>query len=301
MTQTDDSIYAVAEVNGSLYLARHSGLYRSPLSSVDWRNLYQSWLPNDAVPTLAIAASPHVAADGILLAGISGGIALSEDGGDTWAARHFRNPLPLVTGLALSPAFANDRTILAGTYEDGLFRSTDGGKSWQAGSFGLFDHSILCLALSPQFADDGRAFVGTGSGIYISENGGRLWHDCALPLDDAVLSLALSPDFAADRALFAGTEANGLLQSSDGGATWRVCCPMEGAVNALLLIAAGSPNHRLVALVNDSLVGSTDGGASWTSVVDGGVQALTLAADSRSILLAMADGSLQRLESNWSF
>lgn len=289
MTRTDDRIYALAALDGSLYLARHSGLYRAAPSGDGWRSLYGSWLADDAAPTLAIAA-----ANGLLLAGIRGGIALSEDGGGTWAARHFRNPPPLVICLALSPAFAADRTILAGTYEDGLFRSTDGGQSWQAGSFGLFDHSILCLELSPQFADDGRAFVGTGSGIYISQNGGRLWHDGALPRDDAVLSLALSPDFAADGTLFAGTESNGLLQSSDGGATWRVCCPMEGAVNALLLLADESPSHSLVALVNDRLVHSADGGASWTSLVDGGVQALALEADRRAILLAMADGTVQR-------
>ena len=286
LSKNDDKIYAIAEVNEALYLACHSGLYRSAAGAERRQNTYQSWMPNPSVPTLAMAASPNYAADGILLAGISGGIVLSEDGGQTWALHHFRRPLPMVTCLALSPAFASDRTVLAGTYEDGLFRSTDGGQSWQAGSLGLFDHSILCLALSPRFADDGRVFAGSGSGIYISENGGRLWHDIAMPVDDAVLSIALSPDSI----LFAGTESNGLLQSGDGGATWETCYRTGGAVNTILL----SADHGMLALVDDSLVHSADCGAGWSRIVDGGVHALALEEDGKAILLGLDDGRIQR-------
>ena len=64
--------------------------------------------------------------------------------------------------------------------------------SWTAVNHGLFDHNVYALALSPRFVDDGIAYVGTGSGIYRSENGGSLWQDLTMPAgDETVLSLAL--------------------------------------------------------------------------------------------------------------
>ena len=283
--QPADAIYAIARVNESLYLACHSGLYSTSLGGEARQNLYESWLPEPTMPTPTVAA-----VDGILLAGISGGVVCFEDGGKSRAVHAFRSPPPLVACLAASPSFSDDGIVFAGSYEDGLFRSMDRGKSWQAANFGLFDHHILCLALSPQFAADGRAFVGTGSGIYHSENGGRLWHDIALPRDDAVLGIALSPGFATDSTLFVGTESSGLLKSDDGGGTWTACYRTGGAVNSVLVTA----NRQMIALVDDAVVHSVDGGASWHAAVAAGVQAMSLEARGDALLLGMADGSIQR-------
>ena len=212
---TDDVIYA----------ARQSGLHQLSADSGKANCLFESWLPGQDVPTTAI-----VARDDLLLAGINGGVARSDDGGANWEAQQLRVPVPLVTCLALSPAFDDDGVVLAGTFEDGVFRSTDGGISWRAVNHGLFDHSIYALALSPKFAHDGRAFAGTGSGVYRSENGGRLWWDLTMPAgDETVLSLALSPTDL----IYAGCEAHGLLllQTTAGaklgglaGDGWRGQC-----------------------------------------------------------------------------
>ena len=163
---TDDLIYA----------ARQSGLHRLTADGDNSRSLFESWLPGQDVPTLAIAAYGE-----LLLAGIKGGVARSADGGASWEAQQFRAPAPLVTCLALSTAFDDDGVVLAGTFEDGVFRSTDGGISWRAVNHALFDHSIYALALSPGFAHDGIVYAGTGSGVYRSENGGRLWWDLTMP------------------------------------------------------------------------------------------------------------------------
>ena len=218
----------------AVYAARQTGLYRIGASGE--RNLYHSWLPDQAVPTLAIAAVGD-----LLLAGINGGVARSEDGGASWQAQiTFRAPAPLVTCLALSPAFEGDGCILAGTFEDGVFRSTDGGETWRAVNHGLFDHSVYALALSPDFAVDGIAYAGTGSGVYRSENSGRLWWDLTMPAgDETVLSLAL----AENGALYAGCEAHGLLRSTDAGESWETLLETDGAVNGIG-IGAGRGDHR---------------------------------------------------------
>ncbi len=283
MTTVDimDRTHSLVKSSGMIYAARQSSLYRINANG-EVQNLYQTWLPDEDLPTLAIAVE---SGDGTILAGINGGVARSTNGGLSWDAIQFRSPPPLVTCLALSPEFARDACVLAGTYEDGVFRSSDGGKTWRAHNHGLFDHSVYCLALSPSFAEDGIAYAGTGSGIYRSQSGGRFWRDLVLPAgDETVLSLALSNGFV----LYAGTESHGLLCSCDAGETWRSLLPQNGAVNAVAMAA----DRTLVVQLDDAVLRSTDGGATWIEVVAANVDCL--AVEDETILLAMSDGSIRR-------
>ena len=283
MTSVDlkDRSHCLVAAGGDIYAARQSGLYRVDTAD-EVQSLFRSWLPDQDMPALAVA----IAAGGdLLLAGIQGGVARSTDGGASWEAVQLRAPAPLVTCLAAPPDFASGSCVLAGTWADGVFRSTDGGATWLAVSHGLFDHSIYALALSPRFAQDNVVYAGTGSGIYASENGGRLWRDLPMPAgDETVLSLALDRSGA----LYAGTEALGLLRSSDAGASWETLLVTEGAVNAIALV----DNSRMIAQVDDRVLRSSDCGASWKEVVASGVDCLSL--DGESILLAMSDGRIRR-------
>ena len=285
MTTADlmDRAHSVVAAGGAIYAARQTGLYRINAPGKE-RSLYSSWLPGQDMPTLAIAID-H--ASGLMLAGIQGGVARSTDGGKSWLAIPLRSPTPLVTCLAAAPGFAAGGCVLAGTFEDGVFRSTDGGATWLAVNHGLFDHSIYALALSPCFAEDGVAYIGTGSGIYKSENGGALWRDLPMPAgDDTVLSLAL----AECGALYAGCETQGLLRSTDHGDKWETLLEPRGAVNAIAL----ADDSRIIAQVNDRVLSSSDGGASWNETVAGDVDCIALAGE--SLLLAMSDGSIRQEE-----
>ena len=287
MTTVDllDRTHSLVAVGGAIYAARQSGLYR--ISGGVAQSLYEAWLPEQDVPTLAIAVLP----DGTLLGGINGGAARSEDDGRTWEAIQFRSPPPLVTCLADATSLAGESCILAGTYEDGVFRSTDGGKNWRANNHGLYDHGVYCLALSPAFANDGIVYAGTGSGTYISENAGRLWQDLLLPADDeTVLSLALSPGFAADGTLYVGTESHGLLRSLDAGDSWETALETEVAVNSL----ATTKGNTVVAQVDDAVLRSADRGATWTKLVAENVDCLALDSSGETLLIGMADGSIRQ-------
>ncbi len=280
-----DRTYELLCRGGSIYAARQSGLYRYSALGSEPEQLYQSWLPGQAMPTLALGA-----AEAILLAGINGGVARSEDGGNRWEALQFALPAPLVTCLALSPEFARDGCLLAGSYEDGVFRSSDGGRSWLAFNHGLYDHNIYCLALSPGFSADSIVFAGTSSGIYRSENGGRLWQDLVMPAgDETVLSLALSPTFAEDGIIYAGCESHGLLRSNDGGGHWETWLETDGAVNQVLLAADG----EIVLLVNDELL--LGDGQRWRELAAGGVDCVALGEDGARLLLGMANGEIEEL------
>ncbi|MCY4064202.1 MAG: hypothetical protein OXG53_17665 [Chloroflexi bacterium] len=277
-----DRTNGLLAAGGVVYAARQSGLYRLGAGGEE-RNLYQSWLPEQDLPTLAVAT-----AGDLLLAGIHGGVARSQDGGASWAAQPFRAPAPLVTCLALAPGFEGDGCALAGTFEDGVFRSTDGGETWIAVNHGLFDHSVYALAHSSLFADDGIAYAGTGSGIYRSENGGRLWWDLTMPAgDETVLSLAL----AEKGALYAGCEAHGLLRSCDAGESWEALLETDGALNGVALARDGA----IIAQVDDGVVLSRDDGASWSAVASENVDCMALEGDVMTLLIAMSDGSVRQL------
>lgn len=276
-----DRTHGLVAQGGLIYAARQSGLYRIPEPG-EARSLFRSWLPDQEMPALALAID---AGGDLLLAGIQGGVARSTDGGANWEAIPLRAPAPLVTCLAAAPDIASGGCVLAGTFEDGIFRSTDGGATWLAVNHGLYDHSIYALALSPRFAEDGLAYAGTGSGIYVSENGGRLWWDLPMPSgDETVLSLAL----AESGALYAGAEIHGMLRSDDSGETWETLLETEAAVNAIATV----DDSRIIVLLNDRVLRSSNGGASWNEMVASAVDCLSL--DGESILMAMTDGSIRR-------
>jgi photosystem II stability/assembly factor-like uncharacterized protein len=276
--------------DGVCFAARSSGLYRSADGGRSWRPAYESLALPEPLTTTAVAVSPAFAADRVVLAGGNGGVLRSADGGATWERATTPTPPPLVTALALSPAFATRAVALAATLEDGVLRSEDGGRSWHSWNFGLLDWSVLCLALSPGFAADETVLAGTGSGLFRSTNGGRSWRELPLPAaSPAVLSVAFAPG-----AILAGTEEHGAFISQDGGASWRALAGLPaGAVNAILPAMSSPTAPELLLLVDDTLLSSADGGATWAEQGPGGVTAVV--ATEAGLLVGLAGGEVTQL------
>ena len=61
---------------------------------------------------------------------------------------------------------------------------------------------------------DNKMYAGTGSGIYISTNGGQLWVQTSLS-NQIVFSLAVNGSN-----IFAGTCYSGILRSTNNGMNW---------------------------------------------------------------------------------
>lgn len=281
-TIADNPIYYLTKHEQTLWIARQTGLYRSADAGKTWDNVYQASLPDPQIATFSLLRLPNQA----IIAGVNGGIVLSEDAGATWSSHYFRNPAPLVTCLALTP----DETLLAGTYEDGVFHSTDAGYQWQAFNFGLLDLNILSIAVSPNFVIDQTVFVGTSTGVFKSRNRGKLWQDISLEIDSmAVLSLAMSPNFPDDGVVYLGTEAKGLWQFNDTNQTWSRLDVPDGAVNTILVNADTTYLN-----IDDSLVVLNADAAPQTYIADG-VHAIGQSDDS-TLLVSMNDGTLEIIE-----
>jgi len=271
-SEGEEVVYALAASpdfakTGTCFSARQSGLYRSDDGGETWKSVYESLTLDMPLVTTSVVVSPAFPQDGLVYAGTNGGILRSANGGETWEVAVLRTPSPLVSALAISPDFANDKTLFAGTMEDGVFRSTDQGTEWVFWNFGLYDPNILCLVVSPDYQTDKCLFAGTENAIFLSRNSAHSWKETSFPLDRGpVLSVAISPNFTRDRTLFAGTDAHGLFCSKDAGKTWQ---PVPGlnvtsSINALLISPEYPTKAEILALAEEQLFISRDDGLTWS-------------------------------------
>lgn len=138
----------------TLYAATPSGLFRSPNGARAWREVASPSV-DAPVQCLAIPALPDGA--GTLFAGTDGaGVFRSGDRGATWQPAGAELADSCINGLALSPDFARDRTVLALTDAD-LFVSGDAGAHWERCAAAP---EALCLAVAPTFPDGGPVLIG---------------------------------------------------------------------------------------------------------------------------------------------
>ena len=191
-----------------------------------------------------------------------------------------------VTSLAISPAFASDRTVFMGLagWDMGVFRSTDGGDSWQEVYEGLRGQiEGGWVVISPNFASDRTVFAGRGNGgVVRSIDSGDSWEKAnngLLRFQDVgeccgyyrVTGLEFSPSFAIDDTVFLATQS-GLYRTTDGGKTWHNMTQdlaETSVIHVLLSPAFGTDDtvfvlaHAPIQSVGNALYKSTDRGETW--------------------------------------
>jgi photosystem II stability/assembly factor-like uncharacterized protein len=248
-------------------------------------------------PTAGLAApSPPMVSSLTIFAGTAEGLWRSTNWGGSWQR---------VLGSASSgvrlDGLGAARDILVLTTdvwvagEGGLFHSPDFGESWEQFS----SMSGLTRVLLPRWPQaDPAVFVGTGSGLLRSLDGGKSWAATALrdaavrriewpgpamvlacdrgllvTLDEGahlegpgeglppgpVVAMALSSFFAVDPVLFAAPASGGVFRSSDGGRRWTAVGLEGQKVGDLVWLGP-----FLYAAADSGFYRSQDVGETWT-------------------------------------
>ncbi|MEM6252372.1 MAG: YCF48-related protein [Cyanobacteria bacterium P01_D01_bin.156] len=206
----------------TLYTVAETGVYRSRDAGDSWESVTEATPIADAW-NLHIEISPSYPQDKTLYVSSHDGLFKSTNAGDSWQQVAIADVEPertFLEGVALSPNYAKDGTVLVSLRGKGLYKSVDKGAN---------------------FAPIGDASLAF-SRMYNVPCAGR-------PIE-------FSPNYAEDSTIFGfGTASTDIYRSTDGGATWEIFeapdvePPVEVSGVQRLIIAAELYRGRMLKLL----------------------------------------------------
>jgi photosystem II stability/assembly factor-like uncharacterized protein len=253
----------------------HSGIWAGGAGGVAWYPIHTDWQPRiSGLPLKSVAALLSIG--GRLVAGGTGGIAYSPDGGESWQKAEIQDTVDPILAMAAS---AQGKIVLAATLENGILRSDDGGKHWYSATAGLENLETTALT----WVEDDTVLVGTTNGIYYSSNGGQHWQ---IALGSKGFEVGALTSLHNGTAL-AALESGGLLSSVDNGITWSELTdvPADISGSAFSVTEEGT---LLWGTIGNGILRSTDSGHSWQQVHESTV--LSFAANGNILYAGLSDG-----------
>jgi photosystem II stability/assembly factor-like uncharacterized protein len=229
------------------------GFFRSTDRGASWD---PAVYPDQWVP-LSLVADPFVPGR-VYTADSSGGVARSDDAGQSWvtSARG-------LAGELIGPLTVDAGGTVYSATALGVFRSRNRGRRWsQALERGRTSARTVMLKFRP--GDPGEVFATLDTdvpGLWHSGDGGQSWERFAAALGPEagypVPDLAFDP---ADAAHIYAAEYGSVAESRDGGVTWRQVLVGRGRSLALL-------GRRTLLAAEGGVDRSDDGGATWTTTL----------------------------------
>ena len=230
----------------------NGGVWKTNDYGRTWKPIFDNQ-PTGSIGDVAVApGNPNVvyvaSGEGLQRPDLSvgDGIYKSADAGKTWQHLGLRNGLQ-IGGLAVDPKNENRvfAAVLGHPYgpnpERGVFRSIDGGQTWDKVLYTDENTGAIQVTLDPNdpnvvFADmlaarmapwENGEWLGKGSGLYKSTDGGTTWHQLTkgLPGVDSGLGrigFCIAPSDS--RRMYSVVSANaangGFYESRDAGESW---------------------------------------------------------------------------------
>ena len=240
----------------------------------------------------------------IWLAGASGGVLKTVDGGNSWTNTFSEADVISIGDLAIDPN--NPNVLYAGTGEanassfsffgDGIYKSTDGGENWEHS--GLAE-SVYIGRIVVDYNNSSNVFVAAcgnlfspneDRGIYRSKNGGKDW-ERILFVNDSTAGIDLLQHPTNPNILYATMwdrirglnyrksfgDGSGVWKSLDGGDSWNeltVGLPTGDDVGRIGIDISKSNPEVLYAFYDMPfqevrVYKTIDGGQNWTRTSDG--------------------------------
>ena len=257
--------------DNTLFLATQSGVYRSTTAVESWSEAGTA-LSGENIYDLVI--SPDYTVDGAVFAAarpgtvFDGGVWKWTNASGDWVKIYDGSLTDVyIEHLAISPNFASDQTLFAGS-GSGLYKSTNGGVGWTK----LISESVNALALSPNYQTDGTIlFSSTYSGpiykVYKSTDWGATWDDAFNGLPNiTIMDLAFDPAYSpSNLVIYAATDGEGIFRTIDGAASW---VPATAGIIPQIKDLVHSPDYNndqtlFVGSWGGGVHKSNNGGASW--------------------------------------
>ncbi len=286
------NVFYIGAVNG--------GVWKSDDYGQTWRPIFDDQ-PTGSVGAIAVAPSdPNIvyvgSGEGLQRPDLSvgDGIYKSTDAGKTWTHLGLRDAKQ-IPQIAVDPRDPNRLFVAAlghpyGPNEErGLFRSTDGGQTFQKVLYEDENTGASAVELDPSNPDvvyaslwagrqgpweDGNSYVGTGSGIFKSTDGGQTWHPLTKGLPEAIgqVYVAIAPS-KTNRvyASVASPREVSIYRSDDAGETWvRATTDVRPAGRIgggdLPVPKVDPKNPDILYSTSTVTWKSADGGKTWTGL-----------------------------------
>ena len=290
--QDRDNIY-VGTASGGVWQSKNGGISFEPIFDDNRYLGIGAVAVSDANPSIVWAGTgegnPRNSAN------YGGGIYKSLDGGKTWqhmgleATRHIHRVLPHPTDpdVCYVGAMGN---MWAPNAERGVYKTTDGGRSWERVLYVNDGTGIAEMVMDPSNPDKLIAATwtfdrdpdffnsgGTGSGIWVSHDGGENWDRRTAKdgLPKGILGrIGLAIAASSPNVVYALVEAkeNGLYKSTDGGATFSLVSK-ENIGNRPFYYAelyVDPKNENRIYNVFTYVSKSEDGGKTFRQIADYG-------------------------------
>ncbi|MEM7796076.1 MAG: glycosyl hydrolase [Cyanobacteria bacterium P01_C01_bin.118] len=177
----------------TLFTLGETGIYQSTDTGKSWQSITENSAIDDA-GNLHIEVSPNYPQDQTLFVSSYSGLFKTTDGGDSWQLMAIADVAPertFLEGVAVSPNYGADGTVIVSVRGKGLYKSSDGGESFTPiGDASLaFSrlYNVPCagrpVEFSPNYAEDKTIFgFGTAdTDVYRSTDSGNTWTTLTTP------------------------------------------------------------------------------------------------------------------------
>ncbi|MGD9562591.1 MAG: WD40/YVTN/BNR-like repeat-containing protein [Pyrinomonadaceae bacterium] len=254
-------LVAACVFSGTASIPAYDGpnVFIDPMSATQW-----SILGPNGGDVRSVEIDPRDK-DKLYIGTTDGQIHISEDAGKTWRLL-VRFDIPLFSLDQLLVDRRDSSVIYAsghrGKLPGGFFKSTDGGKTWKE-SKELKNEAIHAMTQSEK--DPNQIFVGTKSGIFVSNDSGDDWTKIqseSMPQD--VNSMAIDPRNTST--IYAGTTWRP-YKSTDSGKSWRLI--KNGMIDdsdVFAITINSTDNDHLIASACSGIYESMNGGENWRKI-----------------------------------
>lgn len=191
----------------------------------------------------------------LFLGTLLNGVYYTSNNGTTWTPTNSGINTSIINDMI------NDGTNLYSATSTGVFKSTNNGNSWLniGSSFGSTSYVLSVIKTG------NAIYAGTfGTGIFVSTNEGTNWTAINTGLNNLTIWELVSDGTS----IYAATEISGIYKTNVGGTTWNVSnSGITGSTDLRTLSISGGVLYTGFS----GLYKSTDGAASWTSVLNDGL------------------------------